>query len=109
MNKHIGLLPLLVVATAANAQSPANSDETKPLQEVVVTGSRIVQTGVNAQSPISIINRDAIDKTGLATVGDLLQQQVASGKALNGKFNSSGNFGYPADGGGIGAGSAQVD
>ena len=33
----------------------------------------------------------------------------AGGKALNAKFNSSGNFGYPADGGGIGAGSAQVD
>src|SRR5262249_55814010 len=29
--------------------------------------------------------------------------------ALNSKFNSSGNFGYPPDGGGIGAGSAQVD
>jgi iron complex outermembrane receptor protein len=111
MNKQIGLLSLLAAATAASAQSPSTKpdDENKPLQEVVVTGSRIVQTGVNAQSPISIINRDAIDKTGLATVGDLLQQQVASGKALNGKFNSSGNFGYPADGGGIGAGSAQVD
>ena len=31
------------------------------------------------------------------------------GAALNTKFNSSGNFGYPPDGGGIGAGSAQVD
>jgi iron complex outermembrane receptor protein len=38
-----------------------------------------------------------------------LQQVTTGGKALNTKFNSSGNFGYPPDGGGIGAGSAQVD
>ena len=106
MNKQIGLLPLLLAATAAHAQD-ANPDD--KLQEVVITGSRIIQTGVNAQSPISIIDRATIDRTGLASIGDLLQQTVSSGKALNAKFNSSGNFGYPADGGGIGAGSAQVD
>jgi iron complex outermembrane receptor protein len=59
--------------------------------------------------PVTIIDRDAINKTGLANVGDLLQRLSTSGKALNAKFNSSGNFGYPPDGGGIGAGSAQVD
>jgi hypothetical protein len=39
----------------------------------------------------------------------LLQQLTTGGSALNAKFNSSGNFGYPPDGGGIGAGSSQVD
>ena len=82
---------------------------TKPLQEVVVTGSRIIQSSANSQQPLSIIDRATIDKTGLASIGELLQQVTAGGKALNAKFNSSGNFGYPADGGGIGAGSAQVD
>ena len=82
---------------------------TTDLQEVVVTGSRIIQTSANSQQPLSIIDRTAIERTGLASIGDLLQQVTASGKALNAKFNSSGNFGYPADGGGIGAGSAQVD
>jgi len=52
------------------------------------------------------LDRDAIDKTGLTSVGDLLQQLTASGKALNSKFNSSGNFVYTPDGGDIGAGSA---
>src|SRR2546430_16944339 len=36
-------------------------------------------------------------------------QLTTGGKALNTKFNSSGNFGYPPDGGGIGAGSTQTD
>ena len=86
-----------------------NRPDAQPMQEVVVTGSRIIQSSANSQQPISIIDRAAIDRTGLASVGDLLQQVTAGGKALNAKFNSSGNFGYPADGGGIGAGSAQVD
>ena len=103
MKKPFVLLPSLLAATVAGAQNaPENADE--KMQEVVITGSRIIQTGVNAQSPISIIDRAAIERTGLASVGDLLQQVTASGKALNAKFNSSGNFGYPADGGGIGAG-----
>ena len=55
-----------------------------------------------------MISNEAIGKTGLADIGSLLQQITTSGSALNAKFNSSGNFGYPADGGGIGAGSAQV-
>ncbi|HTA64725.1 MAG TPA: TonB-dependent receptor, partial [Xanthomonadaceae bacterium] len=56
-----------------------------------------------------IISSDAIEQSGLADIGTLLQRLTTGGQALNTKFNSSGNFGYPPDGGGIGAGSAQVD
>jgi iron complex outermembrane receptor protein len=101
------LLPSLLAAGMAQAQT-ADPDDTN-MQEVVVTGSRIIQSSANSQQPISIIDRADMDRTGLASIGDLLQQVTAGGKALNAKFNSSGNFGYPADGGGIGAGSAQVD
>src|SRR5947207_1756342 len=107
MKKQLVLLPSLLAAAVAGAQNAPAEDE--KLQEVVVTGSRIVQSAINSQQPISIIDRAAIERTGLASIGDLLQQVTAGGKALNAKFNSSGNFGYPADGGGIGAGSAQVD
>ncbi|MBS0394544.1 MAG: TonB-dependent receptor [Proteobacteria bacterium] len=96
------------VAAAAVAQT-APSTAPAVMEDVVVTGSRIVQREAQAEQPISIIDRDAIEKTGIASIGDLLQQLTTGGKALNAKFNSSGNFGYPPDGGGIGAGSAQVD
>jgi iron complex outermembrane receptor protein len=108
MKTPLALLPSLLVAAVAGAQNaPATEDE--KMQEVIVTGSRIVQSAINSQQPISIIDRNTIEKTGLASIGDLLQQVTAGGKALNARFNSSGNFGYPPDGGGIGAGSAQVD
>jgi len=109
MKKQLILLPSLIAAAVAGAQNAPPPPENEKIEEVVVTGSRIVQSAINSQAPISIIDRAAIERTGLASIGDLLQQVTAGGKALNAKFNSSGNFGYPADGGGIGAGSAQVD
>jgi iron complex outermembrane receptor protein len=92
---------------AALGQDAAASDQ--KIQEVVVTGSRIAQTEAQREQPLSVIGTEAIEKTGLAGIGDLLSQLTTGGSALNAKFNSSGNFGYPPDGGGIGAGSAQVD
>jgi iron complex outermembrane receptor protein len=100
---------LLAVGASGTAWSQAAPDtsQTSP-QEVVVTGSRIYQTEAQREQPLSTISTEAIEKTGLADVGSLLQQLTTGGQALNSKFNSSGNFGYPPDGGGIGAGSAQV-
>jgi iron complex outermembrane receptor protein len=90
-------------------QAQPAAAEAGPLTEVVVTGSRIQQSVAQSTQPISVISSADIERTGLATVGDLLQQLTTGGAALNAKFNSSGNFGYPPDGGGIGAGSEQVD
>jgi len=103
-----------LVACAAAApvlaqQAQPAAAEPATLTEVVVTGSRIQQNISQTTQPVSVISSADIEKTGLASVGDLLQQLTTGGSALNAKFNSSGNFGYPPDGGGIGAGSAQVD
>src|SRR6266851_123748 len=98
----------LIGLTAGLAQAQTVVGDQGQLEAVVVTGSRIIQSGAAAQQPVSIIDRDVIEKTGLQSLGDILQQLTTGGTALNTKFNSSGNFGYPPDGGGIGAGSAQV-
>ncbi len=92
---------------AAFAQDESTSD-TK-LSRIEVTGSRIKKSESQTESPIFTMSREELEKTGLVSVGDILQQLTTGGKALNSKFNSSGNFGFPPDGGGIGAGSAQVD
>src|SRR6266853_6025292 len=102
-----GALAACGAAMPALAQQAPAAGQT--VQEVVVTGSRIVQSVAQTTQPLSVISAEQIEKTGLASVGDLLQQLTTGGKALNQKFNSSGNFGYPPDGGGIGAGSSQVD
>ncbi|MFC5576971.1 TonB-dependent receptor [Lysobacter niabensis] len=104
------LLSLPVVAAAQDQPAPAAPEQrATTLDTVTVTGSRIKQANLVTAQPVFILDRQKLEKTGVQTVGEVLQQLTASGQALNAKFNSSGNFGYPSDGGGIGAGSAQVD
>src|SRR5882762_217119 len=103
---HGALAACCAAAPALAQQAPAAASE--QVQEVVITGSRIAQSVAQSTQPLSVISSADIEKTGLASVGELLQQLTTGGSALNAKFNSSGNFGYPPDGGGIGAGSAQV-
>ncbi len=76
---------------------------------IVVTGSRIRTDPLDKQAPVRQIGREELERTGLISVGDILQQMPASGGAINGKFNSSGNAGFPPDGGGIGAGAIEAD
>ena len=100
---------LLLSAGAERAQAQeAGPAPPERLNEVIVTGSRIAQSEAQREQPLSVISSDAIEQSGLADIGTLLQRLTTGGQALNTKFNSSGNFGYPPDGGGIGAGSAQV-
>ncbi|WP_211197890.1 TonB-dependent receptor domain-containing protein [Permianibacter fluminis] len=86
------------------------ADETQEQAErVEITGSRIKRTDTEGAAPVMTLTRETLEKAGVTSIGEVLQQLTTGGKALNGKFNSSGNFGYPPDNGGIGAGSAQVD
>ncbi len=87
----------------------AQDDSVEELGKVQVTGSRIRQSQIEGIEPTQTISREDIDRSGLTSVGDILQQLTQSGSALNTRFNSSGNFGFPSNGGGIGAGATQVD
>ncbi|WP_428263525.1 TonB-dependent receptor plug domain-containing protein [Haliangium sp.] len=76
---------------------------------IVVTGSRIRTDPLDKQAPVLQLTSEEIARSGLTSVADLLQNLPVSGGALNTRFNSSGNFGFPPDGGGIGAGAAEAD
>jgi len=113
-----GLLAL-VIGTAAAAQdivpppdaaeTPATASEPTTGGEIVVTGSRIRRNPLDQDAPIVFVGQEDIAKTGLNSVNDVLQRLPSSGGGLNSKFNNSGNLGNPPDGGGVGAGSAEVD
>jgi iron complex outermembrane receptor protein len=88
---------------------PPATEAVQGSEEVlVVTGSRI-KDAVGEQAPVLQLSSEDLERTGLTSVGDILQRLPASGGAINGKFNSSGNFGAPPDGGGIGAGAVEAD
>lgn len=104
----LSLIPLALSTSIAvpsfSAEENASADE-----KVVVTGSRIRQSQAAGVAPILTLSREDLEKTGLTSVADILQKMSTSGAALNTRFNSSGNFGMPSDGGGVGAGGAEVD
>ncbi len=100
---------LLALPAAANAQTPAPQPEARTLDTVQVTGSRIRKAELETAVPVQVLTREDIDRSGFTSVADIVQNLTASGAALNTKFNSSGNFGFPPDGGGVGAGAATVD
>lgn len=108
-------ITLSLIAPAAQAQDQTGSTgqtterTTTNLQAIEVTGSRIKGADMATQVPVITITSQDIANTGLTSIGDILQQLSSSGSALNTKFNSAGNFGFPPDGSGVGSGSATLD
>jgi iron complex outermembrane receptor protein len=99
----LGGLSLAALSTVAAAQEEAEEDE------IVVTGSRIRQNPLAQGRPVLNLGEEDLDKSALNSVADFLQRIPSSGGALNSKVNSSGNFGNPPAGGGVGVGSAEID
>ncbi|KLJ00586.1 TonB-dependent receptor [Luteimonas sp. FCS-9] len=101
---------LATLASAAAAQQPpAPAPQARTLDTVQVTGTRIRKAEMETAVPVQVLTREDIQRSGFTSVADIVQNLTASGAALNTKFNSSGNFGFPPDGGGVGAGAATVD
>ena len=78
-------------------------------EAIVITGSRIRRDPLDLDAPITFVDQEDMARTGLNSVNDVLQRLPSSGGGLNSKFNNSGNLGNPPDGGGVGAGAAEID
>ncbi|WP_229217535.1 TonB-dependent receptor plug domain-containing protein [Massilia forsythiae] len=81
MSRSIRLLCVSGVAFgmhAAHAQE-TQSAPTAPLQRVEVTGSRIRQVDLETAQPIQVMTQEQIQKTGLVTVGDIINNMASAG------------------------------
>ncbi len=102
-------LPLGLGALPATAQTTTpESSQPKVLQSIEVTGTRIKKADIATQVPVITITSKQIQQSGLASIGDVLQQLSVSGSSLNTKFNSAGNFGFAPDGSGVGSGATTM-
>ena len=80
--------------TAAVAQEASQQQN---LQRVEVTGSRIRQVDLETAQPIQIMNQEQIQKTGLVTVGDILNNLSSAGAP---DFSRSGSLTSNTEAGG---------
>ncbi|HSX62332.1 MAG TPA: TonB-dependent receptor [Tahibacter sp.] len=91
-----GAVLLGCFALPAAAQQPEAGSEVDKLETIVVTGSRIRRVDLETASPVFVIDKGQIEKTGKLTVGDLLQTMptIAGGAtATNGAVNNGGGTG----------------
>ncbi|MCG8420423.1 MAG: TonB-dependent receptor [Proteobacteria bacterium] len=69
--------------------------EGDPIEEegevIVVTGSAIRRRITTTPAPVAVLDKAEIDASGLASVGDILQNLPAQSNAINVQFNNGGN------------------
>jgi outer membrane receptor protein involved in Fe transport len=89
---------LLASAATAVPTMPAVAQETdsaaRPIEEVVITGSRIRRVDEETASPVFVMDANTIANTGVKTMGDLMMRVPAiSGAATNPQVNNGGGTG----------------
>lgn len=89
---------LLASAATALPALPAFAQEmdsaARPMEEVVITGSRIRRVDEETASPVFVMDQSTIANTGVQTLGDLMMRVPAiSGAATNPQVNNGGGTG----------------
>lgn len=70
------------LSTGAWAQEAGDSGET--IQQIVVTGSRIVRSDANSPSPLTVLSEQDIQDAGNLTLSEVLRKDPALGSATRG-------------------------
>jgi iron complex outermembrane receptor protein len=78
LSRSIRLMCVSGVAFGMHA-AYAQEAQTAPLQRVEVTGSRIRQVDLETAQPIQVMTQEQIQKTGLVTVGDIINNLSSAG------------------------------
>ena len=70
----IGLLLAALTSGAQIASAQQQQQQLKTDEEIVVTGSRVRQTGFDSPQPLSVIDASTIQDLGIVNTGDVLRQ-----------------------------------
>ena len=88
------LVPPLAAACGLLAVAPVQAqdqdDDDERVEEVVVTGSRIVRDTFSTTTPIQVLNTEDAQRIGIANISELLQKAtVASGQQIDGSLSTN--------------------
>jgi len=88
---HAGLATSALAGMALSGQAFAQ-DEPAELERVETTGSRLSQVDIEGAQPVTVIDRDDIERIGLADLADVIRQLPAiTGSPLSTRTNNGGN------------------
>src|SRR5882762_9979097 len=86
--------PAEVPATAPPSSTGATEDvapRKSAQEEIIVTGSRVRRKDLTTPAPVTVISRDQITASGVASIGDFLQQMPEQTGSLNTNVNNGGD------------------
>ena len=91
--KAVRLAMMFGAATAVSVPAFAaeEAEGATDVERIQVTGSRIKRADLESASPVTIVTAADIKKTGLISIGDLLQDLPSAGSALNTAVNNGGD------------------
>jgi iron complex outermembrane recepter protein len=100
----------LGIATDSNGTpSGRKAESSEAITEIVITGSRIRRKSIGDAAPVTVVDQEALARTGLTSLADALQRLPSAAGGISTKMNFSSNLGNPPDGSGVSAGSAEID
>jgi len=76
---------------AADATPGPDTGRKSAQEEIIVTGSRVRRKDLTTPAPVTVISRDQITSSGVASIGAFLQQLPEQGGALNTNVNNGGD------------------
>jgi iron complex outermembrane recepter protein len=83
--------PVAAPAAATTETAPPATGRKAGEEEIIVTGSRVRRKDLTTPAPITVLTREQISASGVATLGEFLQQQPEQGSALNTQVNNGGD------------------
>jgi iron complex outermembrane recepter protein len=69
----------------------AEPEAKKAAEELVITGSRIRRLDLATPAPVAVLGKQEIQDSGLASVGQILQNLPSQSNAINVQFNNGGD------------------
>ena len=83
--------PAQPAVTEVENAGPAPVGKKKAEEEITVTGSRVRRKDLTTDAPVTVISREQLQASGVASVGDFLQLIPSQGNALNTNVNNGGD------------------
>lgn len=78
-------------ATAFTASVSAAEEEAAKVERIEVTGSRIKRADLEGANPVTVLDKVDIERFGLSSIGDVLQNLPSAGSAINTNSNNGGD------------------
>ena len=82
-----------VSATGVAAQDSTGTDDSEELEEIVVTGSRLVRSGLVSPVPVTTVGDAQILASGVTNIGELLTQLPSMANSSLGRTTNGGLLG----------------